>query len=219
MDMVIIGGGSRAKVVIEVAQREGLNRVLGYVDDHASPGDTILGVPVLGRMEDLPAIVARTGAAHGIIAVNDIGQRMAMAQRVQALVPDLKYATAVDPAAVLSRGVEVGAGTVVLAGARLGPDVTIGGHAYIGSSATVDADSSLGSFTSVNAGATIGEGCHVGSGSAIGMNAALVERVIVGTHCVVTPGAIVFESVPDLHVAEGYPARCVRTRLVGERYR
>ena len=45
-----------------------------------------------------------------------------------------------------------------------------------------------------------------------------LKRIVIGTHCVVGPGAMVLESVPDLHVATGTPARTVRTRLVGEPY-
>lgn len=218
MDLLIIGGGTRAKEVMHVVMREGRDRPLGCVHDLAEPGEMLPGSPALGRVEDLRAIMERTGAARAIIAINDLGQRMAMAQRVQAMAPGLVFASAVDPAALVSRGIAIGAGSVVLAGARIGPDVTIGEHVFIGSGATIGADAVLGSFTSVNAGAAVGEGCHVGSGSAIGMNAALMERVIVGTHCVVAPGAMVLASVPDLHVAEGSPARCTRTRLVGERH-
>lgn len=219
MDILIIGGGSRAKVLMDLLEREGRHRVVGHLLDPAVPIEAPLDLPALGRLEDLPAIADRLNVSQGIIAINDVGQRMAAVQRIHALMPAFTYVSAVDPAAIVSNGVQLGAGSVVLAGARIEPDVTIGEHAFIGARAVIGADSSLGSFSSVSAGATIGEACHVGSGSAIGMNAALVERTVVGTHCVVTPGAMVLESVPDLHVAEASPARCTRTRLVGERYR
>ena len=219
MDILIIGGGTRAKVVMDAVARAGVHRVVGFLHDNARPGEELLGSPSLGPIEDLASVAARTGVGHGILAIDDIGQRMALAQRVQNVLPGFKGVHVVDPSAIVSRGVEIGPGAVVLAGVRLETGVTIGEHAFIGSLASVGADSNLGTFTSVGAGARIGEGCHVGSGSAIGMNAGLADRVIVGTHCVVAPGAMVLESVPDLHVAEGAPARCTRTRLVGERYR
>lgn len=219
MDILIIGGGTRAKVVMDTVARAGVHRVVGFLHDSARPGEELLGTHSLGRIEDLASVAARMGVGHGILAIDDIGQRMVVAQRVQNVLPGFKGVHVVDPAAIVSRGVEIGPGAVVLAGVRLETGVTIGEHAFIGSLASVGADSNLGTFTSVGAGARIGEGCHVGSGTAVGMNAALADRVIVGTHCVVAPGAMVLESVPDLHVAEGAPARCTRTRLVGERYR
>lgn len=219
MDILIIGGGTRAKVVMDAVARAGVHRVVGFLHDLARPGEELMGTLSLGRIDDLPEVTARTGINHGILAIDDIGQRMSVAQRVQNLIPGFKGVPVVDPSAIVSQGVEIGPGAVVLAGARLEAGASIGEHAFIGSLASVGADSNLGTFTSVGAGARIGEGCHVGSGSAIGMNAGLADRVIVGTHCVVAPGAMVLESVPDLHVAEGAPARCTRTRLVGERYR
>lgn len=218
MDILVIGAGSWAKAVMDVVRRAGEHRVAGLLDNDAAPGDSVLDVAVVGRLEDLPEVAGRMGIRHGLIATSDIGARMETAQRIAALMPDFTFISAVDPAATLGSEVHCEAGTVIMAGARVEACTRIGEHCVIGSNASLGADSHLGSFVSVASGATIGEGCHVGSGSAIGINAGLVKRIVIGTHCVVGPGAMVMESVPDLHVAIGTPARTVRTRLVGEPY-
>jgi acetyltransferase-like isoleucine patch superfamily enzyme len=177
-----------------------------------------LGYPVLGHTDNLVRLIERTGLKQGTLAIGDIAARMDMAQRIALIMPDFRFVTAVDPSATIGADVQLGAGVVIFPGARVEAGSRVGEHTSIGSNASIGVDGHLGSFVSVGPGAALEEGCHVGSGTSIGVNAALVRRIIIGTHSVVGPGAMVIENVPDLHVAIGTPAKCVRTRRIGEPY-
>lgn len=218
MDILVLGRGGRAKAVINAVHDAGAHRVVGLVGDGAAEGEPVLGVPWSGGMDELAAVVQRTGVRHAVIAHADNGARMRTMHRSKELVPDLQFISIIHPRAILGQGVACGPGTVIMAGACIGPDTMIAEHSAIDANVTIGADCTLGNFTSIGAGATIGDGCQVGGGTAVGMQAGLVQGIIVGTHCVIGPGAMVVESVPDLHVAVGTPARCTRTRLVGEPY-
>jgi UDP-3-O-[3-hydroxymyristoyl] glucosamine N-acyltransferase len=218
MDILLIGGDIRVKSAIDVVHAAGEHRVKGIVSDTLSAGDAHATVPVLGGMDDLPALVARTGIQHALLVIADIGQRMNAAQRIAALLPGLHFVSVVHPSASIGGDVSLGAGTLVMPGAVLEAGTTIGEHVVVGANVCIGPDGHVGSFVSIGAGAVLAESCSVGSGSSIGILAGLVKRIIIGTHCAVGPGAMVLESVPDLHVAVGSPAKCVRTRLVGEPY-
>ena len=218
MEILLIGSGSRVKSAIDVVHAAGEHRVSGIVDDTLKPGDTVFNVPVIGPVDDLSSILAQMGIKHVLLVIADIGVRMNAAQRITSLTPDLLFISAVHPSAYIGRDVSLGTGTLVMPGAVIEAGSTIGEHVVIGAHVSIGADGHIGSFVSVGAGAVVAEACSVGSGTSIGIQAGLIKGIVVGTHCAIGMGAMVLESVPDLHVAVGSPAKCVRTRLVGEPY-
>lgn len=217
MELVIVGRGGHIRSVHDLAMACGV-RVAGLV--HTGPADAVPrhGLESLGVLADLARILDQAGTRHVVLAIDDNGGRMNAAQRIVSLVPDAIPMAMIHPRAVLGHGARTGPGAVVMCGAFVQAGTVLGEHTLIGANAVIGPDGNLGNFASVGTGAAIGEDCHIGSGSSVGANAVLVKRIVVGTHCVVAPGSVVLESVPDLHVAMGTPAKCVRTRLVGEPY-
>lgn len=68
--VIVIGGGSGAEMVVRDMLREGRYLPVGIVDDDADLiRSRIHGVPVLGRIEELPALAARYEADTLIIAI------------------------------------------------------------------------------------------------------------------------------------------------------
>ncbi len=218
MDLLIIGSSGHAKVIIDIVAAEGRHRVIGLLDDKRPAGEETLGIPVLGRIDQLNEVMDRTNARHGVIAVGDNGGRMRVAEYIADHMPGFSFVHLLHPSALLGSDVSIMPGTVVMPGAIINASSHIGPHCIINTGASVDHDCALSSFVSIAPGAVLGGRCQVGSGTAIGMNAALVQGIIVGTHCVIGAGSVVLENVPDLHVAVGVPAKCIRTRLVGEPY-
>jgi sugar O-acyltransferase (sialic acid O-acetyltransferase NeuD family) len=217
MDVLIIGDGPYARSVIDLIHQIGTHHVVGAISVDTNPTAS-MQVTVIGQLDNFEELIGRTGVRHALVAIEDVGTRMNITQRIARMVPHVEFIPVVHPSAILGTSVVIGAGSVIMAGAHIDTGCTIGDHSLIGSNASIGAETVLGNFVSIGPGACLGHGCHVGSGSAIGSNAALVNKIIVGTHCVVGPCAAVIENVPDLHVAAGTPARTIRTRLVGERY-
>ncbi len=217
MDVLIIGDGPYARSVIDLIHQVGTHNVIGTVpvETHAT---SVMEITVVGHLDRFEDVLVRMDARQVLVAIEDVGTRMNVTQRIARMVPEMEFVSVVHPSAVLGSAVSVGSGTVIMAGTHIDAGTTIGDHNLIAANACIGAESVLGNFVSIGPGASLGHGCHVGSGSAIGSNAALVNKIIIGTHCVVGPCAAVIENVPDLHVAVGTPARTTRTRLVGERY-
>lgn len=218
MELLVIGDGPHAHSVIDLIRQGGKHRNIGVVTMESSATTSFNNVPVIGRSDQIEQLIATTGVRSFLMAIDDVGVRMNITQRIGRLFPHVEFISVVHPSAVLGSDVVVGAGSVIMAGVHIDTGCTIGEHNLISSHVSIGAESVLGNFVSVGPGASLGYGCHVGGGTAIGTNAALINKIIVGTHCVIGPGAAVIENVPDLHVATGTPARTIRTRLVGERY-
>lgn len=218
MDILLIGSSGHAKVVIDIVRCQGVHTVRGLLDDQRGQGEGTMDVPVLGRIDDLPVIMASTGIQQGIIAVGDNGARMRIAERIQQLAPVFRFVTSVHPNATIASDAVLGPGTVVMAGATVNPSVVVGMHGILNTNCSIDHDRMLGDFVSVAPGANLGGGGSLGNGSAVGMNACVLQKVNIGQHCVIGAGAAVLQDIPDLQVAVGVPAKCVRTRRIGEPY-
>ena len=193
-DLVVIGGGGHAKVVIATAQSLG-HRVLGVYDDHAEAA--VLGAPLLGRIND--------AVAASVPAVIAIGDNDVRAQIADAL--DMPWATLVHPTAHVHESVALEEGTVVFAGAIVQPDACIGRHGIINTAGTVDHDCKLGAFVHVAPGAHLCGGVTLEDGVLFGVGATAIPGVRVGAHAKVGAGAVCHRDVPSRQTVVGVPAR------------
>lgn len=214
----IIGASGHAKVVLDIVERQGRLRPVGFVDAALPAGAEFCGLPILGTDDDLPDLCARHASDLGIIAIGDNWTRHLVARRLAALAPGLRFPAAVHPSARLARGVEVGGGSVVMAGAILNTDARVGAHCIVNTGAQLDHDGIMEDFASLAPGAVCGGGCAVGGFAAVGIGAALSHGRRIGEHAVVGAGAVVLADVPDREVWYGVPARRIRSRAPGEAY-
>ena len=116
--VIVIGGGGHAKVVMDCIRAAG-DTVVGILDDSIAVGDTVLGIPVLGKTEDY----VRFADKKFIIAIGNNAVRRRLAEAT-----DAKWHTAVHPRAVVSPYAALGKGSVVMPGAIINPGANVGNH-------------------------------------------------------------------------------------------
>lgn len=212
-DIIIYGAGGHAKVIIDIIEQSGRHSIAGLVDDTGSVRE-LMGYPVASTI----GCYLDRGIASGVVAIGDNWLRCQVAQKILAACCGFQFVTAVHPSARLARGVEVGAGTVVMAGCNINPAAGIGRHCIINTGTNVDHDCRIGDFASLAPGVTLGGNVTVGSFSAIGLGASLIQKMTIGCHSVVGAGSVVTRPLPDLVVAYGVPCKAVRERTREEGY-
>lgn len=215
-DLIVVGSGGFSRETVELVaainEIQPAWRVLGFVDDSASlHGAKIDGVPVLGPLEavhDLPDayVVVGTGSPK------DYASRYRITGRLN--VPPERYPRLVHPAAVVSRSVTLGPGTIVQACSVLTAAVTVGAHVIIGPHVVLAHDVVVEDFATFAAGARLAGGVQVGQGAYIGAGALVREHLTIGSWSLVGMGAGVMRDVPPLEVWAGTPARRLRTATV-----
>ncbi len=216
--IVVYGASDQGRCTVDVVEREGRHRIVGFLDDTLASGTVVAGHRVLGPGSDLVALRERHRFDAAIVAIGDNAVRATIADRLAALDPGLPYATTVDPSAVLGRDVTIGDGSVLMAGVIVNASATIGRHALLCARASLDHDARLGDHASLAPAATTGGRVAIGHHSAIGLGASLIHGITIGEHTVVGAGATVVRDLPDHVVAHGSPARPVRPRKAGDRY-
>jgi len=219
MDSIFVAGASgHAKVIIDIIEKEGRYSIAGLLDGTKEAGTPFLGYPVLGKEEELERLARKHHIIGGIVAIGDNWIRKQVAARIHALFPACRFVRAVHPAASVGKGVEIGAGSAVMAGAVLGPDTRVGEHCIVNTGATLDHDGILEDFSSLAPGVAAGGNVNIGELTAVAIGAVIVHRIRIGKNCVIGAGSTVLDDIPALSVAYGTPARVVRTRSPGDPY-
>ncbi len=202
--LYLLGAGGHAKVVLSTALEAGWTVAGLFDDDPHKQGTTVLGIPVLGTLDQAQAL-----QATGVIALGDNRLRQRLARRFA----HWQWATLVHPRAYVHPSVHLGPGTVVFAGAVIQPDTRIGAHCIINTGATVDHDCLLEDFVHIAPGAHLAGGVRVGQGCLIGVGAAVLPGASLGPWSVLGAGAVLRHSLESFTIAVGVPARPLRKEV------
>lgn len=216
--ILLIGASGHAKVALDVIEREGRYEILGLIDSYKPAGERFFGYEILGAEDMLYSLFKSGEVFGGMIAIGDNWTRHQMAGKIQALVPEFTFITAIHPSAILGRGVTVGAGSVLMAGVVVNSDSKIGEHCILNTKSALDHDCVMGNFSSLAPGVTTGGKVTVGEFSAISLGANIIHGVNIGGQTVLGAGAVTLEDIPSYCVAYGVPAKVIRKREAGEKY-
>lgn len=206
MKIVVLGASGHGQVVADILFQMWTKgremEIVGFLDDDPALKDTrVLGLPVLGKLSDLPA------TPHDCIILG-IGGNADRARVYAELVQARKrFATAIHPSAVLAPDVIVGVGAVLAAGSVINPGAKIGENAVLNTCASLDHHGVLGAHAHIAPGAHLAGNVQVGEGAFVGIGACAVPGVRIGAWSVVGAGAAVTQDVPDHATVGGVPAK------------
>lgn len=195
--LVIIGASGHGKVVADVALLNGYERV-EFLDDACVAA--CAGFPVVGKVSDVPLMEE----CDFFVAIGNPTARERIFSELELLGNSI--ATLVHPNAVVSRRVEIGAGSVVMAGAVINSDTRIGKGCIVNTSASVDHDCAVGDFVHVSVGAHVAGAVQVGDRTWIGIGSAVSNNLSICEDCMIGAGTVVVKGIvaPDTYV--GVPA-------------
>jgi acetyltransferase EpsM len=214
--LVIKGASSHGAVVAEAAASQW--KVVGFVDNAGIKPSASVFAPLIGQLEQLPALLDIYNVHNLFIAIGDNFQRREVVERVRAVAPNLNFPAIVHPSAIICHGAEIGEGAIVCAGAVVGTGAKVGAFAIVNTGASLDHHAMLGDFSSMAPASATGGNVRIGSRSHIGMGVMVHHGVHIGNDVLVSSLSLVNKDLPDRVMAMGLPARVVRTREPGERY-
>lgn len=181
--MVIFGAGGHAKVVADIALKNGFE-IAGFLDDNGSIS-SVTGYPVLGKISDCVKYKDTCVFAIGI-------GNNAVRKKIFDNFSDLEYPTILHPTASIGIEAKIGKGTVVMPMAVINACSEIGDFCVINSGAVVEHDCKIGNYTLVAPHATIcgtvkiGEFVWMGAGCIVNQTVKICDGVTVGSGAVVT---------------------------------
>ncbi len=211
MKSLIIGAGTYGEVYLAYLQDAGVD-IIGFIDDSdEKQGAIVRGVPVIGKLADLPRLKEEMGAeaVYCPLGKNDIRVKcLTYAKSVGYKTPNY-----IHPSANIHHSVKIGEGVYVLLGVNIMPYTVLEDYVMISMNALVAHHTTLkkGTFlsTGVNFGASIvaHENAYVGIGATI-----MTGLHNLGADCLVGAGAVVIKDVPEKAIMAGVPAKVIRIK-------
>ena len=206
-DIIIIGAGGHASVVIDIIESMKKNdhevNIKGLIDDNEEITE-FMGYPILGKLGDI--LVYTNNDTEFVIAIgnNEIRRKIAIELK------DLKYFTAIHPTSIIGTNVSIGNGTVVMPRSVINANSVIGKHSIINSGAIVEHDNRIGNFTHISPGAVLAGGVTVGNSTQIGANSVVIQCLNIGSNSIVGAGSTVIRDIESNVTAVGTPAKVLK---------
>jgi UDP-perosamine 4-acetyltransferase len=206
--VVLLGGGGHAKVIVELFRAAGCYEVAGCASKDPAAA-LALGIPVLGDDSRLPAIHA-SGVRHAFVAIGDNRRRRRLSEEVSRI--GFTLVNAISPGAILSPSVRLGAGVAVMAGVVINACSRIGNGCILNTGATVDHDCVIGNWAHIAPGTNLAGCVSVGEGAFLGVGSRAIPKISIGEWATVGAGAVVIRDLPPDVTAVGVPARILGPR-------
>lgn len=206
VDIVVIGGGGHAKVVISVLNKINDYSIYGYVSKES--GGEVLGVQYLGTDEILPSLLHVHGvkyAAMGIGFSVPAGARSEIADSIIGM--GFEFPPVVSPDSFSSSHVLLDEGVFINDAASIGPDVKIGRFAIVNRCSSVDHDSIIGNFVHIAPNAALAGGVVVGNHVQIGIGAIITEYLEVIDGSIIGAGAVIVKDCHERGTYVGIPGK------------
>lgn len=206
LDVVIIGGGGHASVLLDALRLADAVNVLGYV----APEEGLLStmdVRWLGGDMTRSTLAAR-GVRHVVLGFAGAKSNRARAEAFDMWQADgFTFVDVIHPRSTIAGQVTRGAGLQIMAGAVINPGTTLGANVIVNTNATVEHHCVIGDHAHVAPGATLCGAVVVGAGALIGAGAVAAPGTRIGAYAVVGAGTAVVRDVNDGATVVGQPAR------------
>lgn len=199
--VLIFGGGGHAKAVLEMLQAIGAFRLAGILDDNpALAGGAVLGVPVLGNRELLPALYEQgiRLAANGVGGIINIELRVKLFEMLAGhgfAFPILRH-----PRATVEASAQIEDGVQVFANAYVGSSAVLHEKCMVNTGAVVSHDCEIGAYTHIAPGCLLAGHVHVGQRALVGMGVTTTIGLKIGNGARIGNGAVLLADVPDRQI-------------------
>jgi len=215
-DVVLVGGGGHATVLLDAVRSSGSWNVVGYIAPDESALSR-LGVKWFGDDSHRASLLA-SGIKRAVLGVAGVRSNLKRSQIFSIWTnAGFSFVDVVHPKSTVSPSATHGAGLQVLAGAVINPGVKLGANVIVNTNATVEHDCEIGDHAHVAPGVTLCGAVVVGEGALIGAGSVVTPGVRIGRFALVGAGSSVVRDVGDETVALGRPARPVNAMRGGDR--
>jgi len=210
--VILIGGGGHCKVVISQLKKLGEFEITGIVDNYKPVGNSLMGIKVIAKDEDLSDLY-RKGLRYALITVGSIRDNTKrcklfnMAKEI-----GLKFPVIVSPSATVDRSVKIGEGTVIMPGCIVNVDSYIGKNCIINTGAIIEHDCKIENHCHIAPGVHLSGGVEIDDLSFIGIGSTIIQGIKIGKNVTIGAGSVVIKDMPDEVIAMGNPTRIIKRK-------
>jgi len=193
--LVLIGGGGHCKSVLDAALKMNKFSEIVITDSNLGLGSEIRGCKVAGTDDMLPKLNS-DGFRYAFVTVGSVGTnhpRKDIVNRISSL--GFVFPTIIDPSAVVSDSVSIGAGTFIGKNVVVNADTKIGDHCIINTGAIIEHECKVGDFSHVSVGSILCGEVEIGKNSFIGAGSTVIQCINIGDNVTIGANSTVLTDV------------------------
>ena len=200
--LIIIGAGGHGLETAWLAKR--CNRLVkGFLDDTKIKQNKIfMGIPVLGKIDQYREFID----CDFIVAIGNCRYRAAVVDKLQEA-SKVRFATLIDPTAIIGIGSSIGIGSMVSAGSIITVNVSIGEHCILNVNSTISHGCKIGSFSTIAPNTSIAGDVTIGECVELGMNASIREKLTIQSGALIGMGSVLTKNVEKNSIMIGNPSK------------
>lgn len=209
-EIVIIGAGGHAKVIIDIIlQRKKIlsdNLIIkGILDDSFNDNEKkdLFGIPVIGKINKISELPTNI---YYIIAIGNNSIRKKISQKYK----EIKYMPLIHPKAIIGENVKIEMGTIVMAGSIVNSYTKIGKHCIVNTGSIIEHDNIIEDYVHISPGAIICGGISIGEETWIGARATIIQGLRIGNKVTIGAGAVIVKDVENFSIMVGIPAKNIK---------
>jgi len=209
-DIIILGRGGHAKVVIDIIEAAGLYNIIGITDVSINEDNNYRGYPILGD-DDVLSVYFKKGVknvAIGLGGYRNNNNRKEVFNKVKIM--GFNIPVLIHPSAIISNSAVLCEGSVIFSGVNINTDVRIGKNNIIATGANIDHETSLGDHVLISAGVTIGGNVEIGNEVLCALGSNVISGVRINVNIVVGAGAVVVNDLLEKGIYIGCPAKLMK---------
>jgi sugar O-acyltransferase (sialic acid O-acetyltransferase NeuD family) len=200
--VVLIGYSGHSYVVYDILGRMG-KIVQGYFDRKMAVKNPF-ALEYMGE-ENPDNIIAKLTELDYFISIGDNKVRRSIFESLSGRLP--LPVNAIDPSAIISNKIIMGAGVMVGSGAILNSMTEIGDGVICNTGTIIEHECKIGGFTHLAPGCILAGNVEIGENSFIGAGAIVKQGVRIGSNVIVGAGTVVIKDVSDGAKMAGNPQR------------
>lgn len=204
--LAVLGAGGTSVLMRDIAMRTELFDDYCFLDDDDTKvGTELEGTPVFGALAAWERLPGNTLFISSLYAPRSKG---AIAARVDHLaIPEHRWATVVDPTAMISQSAHLGRGVLIGPHATLEPGTSVGNQSTVAAGCIISHDTRIGRGVYCASSSALGSRVLVNDHAFLGIGCRIMNRLQIGTGATVGMGAVVTRDTDPWTTVAGNPAR------------
>ena len=210
-DIILIGSGQHAGVVLYNIKEQGRYRVIGMLDnDPKKKGKIFKEIPIIGDYTDISIekVKREYNTNKFFIGFGNMKYRKIVFEHF--IKQGWEPVNIIHPNSVVSRSAQLGKGILVEAGCLVTPNPIVGDNVVINTGSQINHDNIIENHVYIASGVVLSGGVFVGENTLIDDGIIVTLGKKVGKNCIIGAGSVVTRDIGDNVVAYGNPCKVIR---------
>lgn len=212
-NILLIGAGQHANVVIYNALEQNKYNIVGIIDKYKENiGTNISGIPIVGADDiEHSVLMDKFKTNKFFIGLGDMKIRKKLYDYY--ISNGWEAVNIIHPNAIVSKSAKLGKGILIECGCLITPNPVIGDNVVINTGSQVNHDNIIEDNVYIASGVILSGGVRIEEGTLLDDGVIITLGRNVGKNCIIGAGSVVTKNIDENMIAYGNPCKVIRNNM------